>query len=49
VRVLDLQELATAKDTGLPQDLVVLVRPDFVLAAVDLATLRSFNRRGDSL
>lgn len=45
VRVLDLQELAAAKDSGSSQDFIVLVRPDFVVAAVDLATLRSFNAR----
>ncbi len=44
VRVLDEQELATA--TGIaPQELVVVVRPDFVLASTNLATLRMFNAR----
>ncbi len=43
VRVLDIQELATAKDAGPGQQLVVLVRSDFVLAALDVATLRNFN------
>jgi type IV pilus assembly protein PilA len=47
VRVLDLQELAAAKDTGSSQGFIVLVRPDYVVAAVDLATLRSFNARLD--
>jgi type IV pilus assembly protein PilA len=47
VRVLDLQELAAAKDSGSSQDFIVLVRPDFVVAAADLATLRSFNARLD--
>jgi type II secretory pathway pseudopilin PulG len=47
VRVLDLKELATAKDKGPEQELVVLVRPDFVVGALDLATLRSFNARLD--
>ena len=47
VRVLDLEELAAAKDSGSSQDFVVLVRPDFVVAAVDLVTLRSFNARLD--
>jgi type IV pilus assembly protein PilA len=47
VHVLDLQELAAAKDTGSSQDFIVLVRPDYVVAAVDLATLRSFNARLD--
>jgi len=45
VRVLDPQELATTKDKGQEQELVVLVRPDFVVGALDLATLRSFNAR----
>jgi type IV pilus assembly protein PilA len=47
VRVLDLEELAAAKDSGSSQDFIVLVRPDFVVAAVDLATLRSFSARLD--
>jgi len=47
VRVLDLQELAAANDSGSSPGFVVLVRPDFVVAAVDLATLRSFNARLD--
>jgi type IV pilus assembly protein PilA len=47
VRVLDLQELAAAKDSASSQDFIVLVRPGFVVAAVDLATLRSFNARMD--
>jgi len=47
VRVLDLQELAAAKDPGHAQELMVLVRPDFVVAASDLGTLRSFNTRLD--
>ena len=48
VRVFDLQQLAIAKDARHPgQELVVLVRPDFVVAALDLATLRSFNARLD--
>jgi type IV pilus assembly protein PilA len=52
VRVLDPQELATAKDNNTkPKDistskeLVLLVRPDYVVATLDLATLRSFNAR----
>jgi len=49
VRLLDPQELAAAKDPekGAPQDLLVLVRPDFVVAALDVATLRSCNARLD--
>jgi hypothetical protein len=47
VRVFDAQELATSKDDGPAQDLVVLVRPDYVVAALDMATLRSFNSQLD--
>jgi type IV pilus assembly protein PilA len=47
VRVLDLQELAAAKDQGHTQELIVLVRPDFVVAASDLAALRSFSAHLD--
>jgi type IV pilus assembly protein PilA len=47
VRVLDLQELAAAKDQGHTQELIVLVRPDFIVASSDLATLRTFNARLD--
>jgi len=49
VRVLDLPELAAAKSADLAQaeEFLVLVRPDFVVGATDLATLRSFNGRLD--
>ena len=47
VRVLDLQELAAAQDRPAGQDVLVLVRPDYVVAALDVATLRSFNTRLD--
>jgi hypothetical protein len=47
VRVLDLQELAAAKDQGHTQELIVLVRPDFVVAASDFAALRSFSAHLD--
>jgi len=47
VRVLDTQELATAKDGGRAEQPVILVRPDFVVGALDLATLRKFNARLD--
>jgi hypothetical protein len=43
--VLDLRELAAAADDGPGQELTVLVRPDFVAAAFDVATLRKFNAR----
>ena len=45
MRVLDLQELASAKETGNSGDFLVLVRPDFVIGASRLATLRNFNER----
>src|SRR5436190_5373639 len=42
IRVLEPQELATAKDSGSSQ-LIVLVRPDFVIAGFSIAALKSFN------
>ena len=47
LRVLDVQELAAAKDTQSEKELVILVRPDFVVGALDVAALRSFNARLD--
>ena len=47
LRVLDLQELATAEDRSPAREPVILVRPDFLVGALDLATLRSFNARLD--
>jgi type IV pilus assembly protein PilA len=47
VRVLDQQELASAGERRPSEELVVLVRPDFVAGATDLATLRSFSARMD--
>jgi len=47
VRIFDPQELAAATDAVPPQQLVVLVRADFVVAASDLATLRIFNAKLD--
>jgi type II secretory pathway pseudopilin PulG len=47
VRVLDPQELATTKDGGPAEEPVILVRPDYVVAALDLATLRKFNAQLD--
>ncbi|HYL69618.1 MAG TPA: hypothetical protein VEX69_10670 [Candidatus Limnocylindria bacterium] len=43
VRIYDQQELDNAMDSGSSQELKVLVRPDYVVAAPDLASLRSFN------
>jgi type IV pilus assembly protein PilA len=42
-RVYDVQELATAKDTFPPQQPVVLVRPDLVVATLDFGQLRISN------
>jgi len=47
VRILDPQQLAKAEDRGQADKLLVLVRPDFVVAAPDLSSLRSFNARLD--
>lgn len=47
VRVLDVNELASVPDNRAAQQLAILVRPDFVVAALDAATLRSFNERLD--
>lgn len=47
IRILDQQELAAATGGGPPQAPIVLVRPDFAVAAMSLATLRSFNDRLD--
>src|SRR6202166_2067000 len=47
IRVLDPQELTAAKDGAPGQQPVILVRPDYVVAALDLATLRKFNAQLD--
>jgi type IV pilus assembly protein PilA len=44
IRVLDQRELTAAKDST-NQQLMVLVRPDFIVGASNVATLRSFNSR----
>ncbi|HTC64437.1 MAG TPA: hypothetical protein VK709_16475 [Candidatus Saccharimonadales bacterium] len=41
--VLDPQELAAVADKGAPQGGVILVRPDFLVVAKNLAALRSFS------
>jgi type IV pilus assembly protein PilA len=46
VRVLDLRELATLKEVN-TQELLVVVRPDFVIASTNLATLRTFDLQLD--
>ena len=48
VRVMEPQELATARELSPPEELLVLVRPDFVIVANDLASLRNFSARLDS-
>jgi len=48
VRVLGVQELATARETQPAQQLVILVRSDFMVGATSVAALRSFNARLDS-
>ena len=45
LRVLDVNELAAAKDSGSSKGLVVVVRPDYVMVGSDLATLRRVNAR----
>ena len=49
MRVLDPQELTAAKDAAplLVEQPVILVRPDYVVAALDLTTLRKFNGQVD--
>jgi len=43
VRLFDLAELAAAKESPSANQPAILVRPDFVVGAANLATLRSFN------
>src|SRR5262249_10601416 len=43
VRVLTPQQLLTAKTQGSYKPLLLLVRPDFVVASTDLSPLQSFN------
>ncbi len=47
VRILDQQELARAEDGKAAGDPVILVRPDFVVVATNLAALRNFDGRLD--
>ena len=47
VRVIDRQGLTAGDDHLTGQELVVLVRPDYVVASLDLATLRSFSAQLD--
>jgi len=48
VRIVDPQELAADANASSTQQLLVLVRSDFVVASWDPATLRSFNARLDA-
>jgi type IV pilus assembly protein PilA len=45
VRVLGPEDLSSGSDAGPKDQLVMLVRPDFIIAAADMATLREFNAR----
>jgi hypothetical protein len=45
IRVLDVAELAGAKDAPSPDQPVILVRPDLIVLGENLATLRRFNAR----
>jgi type IV pilus assembly protein PilA len=47
IHVFDPQELAAAVDNGASQTAVILVRPDFVVAAKNLTALRTFSARLD--
>jgi len=47
IHILEPQELATLQVSAKPQPLLVLVRPDFVVATSNLATLRTFNAQLD--
>jgi type II secretory pathway pseudopilin PulG len=47
VRVLEPQELAAAEDAGPGKELAILIRPDYVVGALDVATLRNFSDRLD--
>jgi hypothetical protein len=43
LRVLEVNELASAKESSPSKGLVIVVRPDYVMAGTDLATLRKLN------
>jgi hypothetical protein len=47
-RVLGPEDLAASSETGPKGQMVMLVRPDFFIAAADMATLRDFTARLDS-
>jgi type IV pilus assembly protein PilA len=48
VRVLGPEELSAAREKSATEQALVLVRPDFVVVATDLATLRGLNARLDA-
>ena len=45
LRLLDVSELASAKELSPSKGLVIVVRPDYVMAGTDLAALRKLNTR----
>ena len=47
VRLMDPQELAAAVEKPGGNELLILVRPEFIAASLDVATLRNFNARID--
>jgi type II secretory pathway pseudopilin PulG len=47
LRVLDAKELATAREKAPGEDLIVVVRPDFVIAGESLAGIRTMNTKLD--
>src|SRR5215470_12582023 len=47
MRLLDPQDLATTKEKSRSDEFLVLVRPDFMVGASDLTTLRSFTAKLD--
>jgi type IV pilus assembly protein PilA len=48
VRVLGPEDLSAGSNTGPADQMVMLVRPDFFIAAADMATLREFTTRLDA-
>lgn len=47
IRILDPQDLSAVADKNSPHDLLILVRPDVVVAGTDVVTIRHFNARLD--
>lgn len=45
LRILEVNELASAKDSSPTKGLVIVVRPDYVIAGTSLSTLRKVNAR----